>query len=282
MKQNLSKWLILVLVLVHTCGCARLAIRAASPIIPGFTDVFFEECDLELAEKAIPSQLKLLEGLLQTDPNNRKLLTALCMGFTGYAMVFVEEENPERASNLYIRARNYGLKALGLEMTDPKALPQQLKKFGQKDMAPLFWTTLSWNAWIQLNLDKPAALGQSVMAQACLNRLLALQPDYYYGTPYILEGTILAVKPEMLGGDVHKARRCFEKALRANQGKFLLTQYYYARYYAVRVQDRDLFEKLVQEVEKTPTDTLKKACLINQAIKQKMRRLSERTDEFFF
>ncbi len=253
----------------------------ASSMIPGFTSAFFEECDLELAEASLPSQLKLMEGLLNNDPENSRILTALCMGFTGYAMLFVEEENPERASELYLRAKIYGLQAMGIEDVNSSQALDQIKEIAKGDIEILFWTTMAWNAWVNLNLDKPAAIGESALAEACLKRVLEVDPGYYYGTPLMLMGTILAARPEMLGGNAPKAKAYFEKALGVTNGKFLLVPYYFARYYAVRVQNKALFAELVKTVAKATPSDLKEACLINQAVKQKMAALAEMADELF-
>ena len=86
----------------------------------------------------------------------------------------------------------------------------------------------------------------------------------------------------MLGGNAPKARICFEKAISLSDGKFLLAQYYFARYYAVRVQDKALFETLVEAVAKAKPGELKDACLINEAVKRKMEVLAEMEDELFF
>jgi len=258
-----------------------LVMPIASSMIPGFTRAFFEECDLKLAEASLPAELKLMEGLLQNDPCNPKILTALCMGFTGYAMVFVEEENPERASRLYLRAKTYGLKAMSIENTGSRQALDQIKKISRKNIEMLFWTTMAWNAWVNLNLDKPAAIGESTLAEACLKRVLEIEPDFYYGAPYVLMGAILAARPKMLGGNAPEAKSYFKKAIALSDGKFLLAQYYFARYYAVRVQDKKLFLTLTQEVAEAEPDDLKEACLINQAVKRKMATLAEMTDELF-
>ena len=262
-------------------GCTRMVMPIASSMIPGFTNAFFEECDLKLAEESLPAELKMMEGLLKNDPGNQKILTALCMGFTGYAMLFVEDEDPERASRLYFRAKTYGLQALGIENAGSRQMLDQIKKIPRGNMETLCWTTMAWNAWINLNLDKPSAIGESTLAEACLKRVLEIEPDFYYGTPYVLMGTILAARPEMLGGNPPKAKTCFEKAIRLSDGKFLLAQYYFARYYAVRVQDKALFFSLVKAVKEAQPDDLKEACLINQAVKQKMEALAEMADELF-
>lgn len=269
-------------------GCVKLALKSVPSFIPRLSQTFFEECDVDLAKQALPASLKIMEGLLKNDPKNKQILTALCSGFTGYAMLFVEDENPENASSLYLRARDYGLKALGRNAPLSKEVKLQkdvvrrrIEALGKRDLEPLFWTTMAWNAWIKLNLDKPAALGQLNTAQACLVRLLEINADYYYGTPYILMGSMLAAMPEPLGGDEKEAKQYFEKAMKISNGKFFLAHYYFARYYAVRVQDKALFLEILNQVEHTSADALSDACLINAVIKEKTKRLQENSDDLF-
>ncbi len=259
-----------------------MAVQATSSLVPDFTAAFFEECDLDMARDSLPAQLKLMEGLLKSDPGNRKILTALCMGFTGYAMLFVEDEDPERASRLYLRARIYGLRAIDLEGLPHEAIQDSLQRLGREETAPLFWTALSWNAWINLNLDKPEALGDLPVAEACLFRVMAMDPDYFFGSPSIITGAMLAARPRMLGGDAERANAFFSKAMRVSNGAFFLAPYYYARYYAVRVQDKALFLDLVKRIEQGRPDQLREVCLINTAIQQKTKALKKMSDELFF
>lgn len=283
MKRTFHNPLIAVLlILFFVTGCTRLALHVTSPLISNLTSAFFEECDLELAEQSLPAELKLMEGLLKSAPQNKELLTALCMGFTGYAMLFVEEEAPERASRLYLRARRYGLMAMGIEDANHQPILARLSAMDKGQIEPLFWVTMSWNGWINLNLDKPAALGELTASQECLKRVMKIDPEYFYGSPYIISGSMLAARPKILGGDAAKAKEFFTKAMAASNGKFFLAQYYYAKYYAVRVQDKELFLNLIEEVEQAPLDQLKEACLINSAIKEKMKGLKEMADELFF
>jgi len=269
-------------------GCMQLALRASPTLFPSFTTSIFEECDTELARNAIPAHLKLLEGLLKNDPANRQILTTLSMGFGGYAMLFVEADDPQRASTLYLRARDYGIRALaekGLQLKDAQSskegLQNILKTMGKEDLQPLFWTTMSWNAWINLNLDKATALAQLSTSQACLERVMEIDPCYFRGLPYVLMGVSLSARPPMLGGNVQQAREQFEKALQLSEGKFFLVQYYFARYYAVRVQDRTLFLKLTGEIKEGNPHELKDVCLINTIMQHRAETLREKADEFF-
>lgn len=267
-----------------------MALRVSPSLIPNFTDAFFEECDPDLAEQSLPSNLKLMEGLLKNDSDNRQLLTALCMGFTGYAMLFVEDDDSERASTLYLRAKTYGFRAIGGDAFKLKEAglkkdiirSRLLTYHDEKKIDALFWTAISWNAWINLNLDKPAALAQLGAAQACLERVLEIKPDSFHGLSYIMMGSISAAMPMALGGKADMAKTYFEKAISVSNGKFLLAQYYFARYYAVRVQNKKLFLELVKEIESSPSDGLKEVCLINAVMKKKSKRLMEMSKDLFF
>lgn len=289
MKKASWKLLVILSLILLLTGCVKLAMRFSPSLIPNLTQTFFEECDPDLAKQSLPADLKLMEGLLKNDPKNKQLLNALCMGFTGYAMLFVEEKDPQRASQIYLRARGYGLRALGgkaplLKKSDLKkeAILGRLMKIKEGEIDALFWTTMSWNAWINLNLDKPAALAQLSITQACLERVLEIKPDYFYGATYALMGSLLAARPGFFGGDVTRAKACFEKAMRLSNRKFFLVHYYFARYYAVRVQNKKLFLKLIKEVDSSPPDELKEVCLINAVMKQKTKHLMEMSEDLFF
>lgn len=289
MKKSIWKLLVIFFAISFLPGCVKLAFRFSPLLISNMSQAFFEECDTDLAKRSFPASLKLMEGLLKNDPHNKQLLTSLCMGFAGYAMLFVEENDPKRASQLYLRAREYGLKAVcrGKALFDLPRLKKEeirniLLSLSEKDAAPLFWSALSWNAWIILNLDKPAAVAQISIAEACLKRVVEMRPDYFYGAPYVLMGSILSARPVILGGDAEKAKEYFEKAIHLTHGKFLLAHYCYARYYAVRKQDKSLFVKLVSEIDMARADELKETCLINAVMKQKAGRLIEMSEELFF
>jgi tetratricopeptide (TPR) repeat protein len=269
-------------------ACMPLALRLSPSLFENLAASFFEECDAEIAETAVPSNLKLLEGLLKNDPSNHDILATLCMGYAGYGLLFVEPDDPERASRIYRRALDYGFEALGpvgektlsLE-ADAKRVEEALSRLGPKDFKALFWVALSWNAWINLNLDKPEALAQLAPSQACLKRAMALDDRYFYGLPHILTGVALSARPPLLGGNPDKARAHFQDALKCAQRRFFLAQYYFARYYAVRIQDKGLFLGLLQEILDGNPQELKEVCLINTIIQREAAKLIQETDDLF-
>jgi hypothetical protein len=280
---------IIIAVALLAQGCVGLALETSPSLIPNLTQAVFEECDTELARESIPSDLKLMEGLLKSAPQNTQILTALSMGFTGYGLLFLQDNAPERASKLYLRAKAYAMAALGdagSRLEDPTLNLERarilLKGLGRDDLEPLFWATLAWNSWVNLNLDNPNALAQMGVAQACIERLLEIDPTFFYGTAHVLMGTVLAAKPAMLGGDESSAKAHFDKAMEISKGAFLLTPYYYARYYAVKAQDKALFTQLLGEAVARPATELREACLLNTVMKEKARVLIGEMDAFFY
>lgn len=266
-------------------GCVRLALRTSPSLLTEMSEAIFEECDPKLAEVSLPAQLKFLEGLLRQDPTNRRLLTTLSMGFAGYALLFVEEEEPERASQLFFRAREYGLHALGLQQQDLKTrqeLPENLGTRDAMDFEALFWTTVSWSAWIALNLDQPTALAQVSIAEELLERALAIHSTFFEGTLYILKGTMLTARASLGGDELQKARDCFEQALAVSQRRYFMAHVYYASRYAVRVQDKALLVRLTEEVIAKHPGFPGKTCLINAVMLERAKRLAASMDELFY
>ena len=269
-------------------GCMQVALRASPSLFPNVAATIFEECDPELAKASIPPNLKLMEGLLKNDRENKKILTALSMGFAGYSLLFVEPEDPERASALYLRAFEYAVRALGhkggpLRDRDGRLEPLKaaLRDMDRMDLDALFWATLSWNAWINLNLDKPSALAQLSASEACLKRILELDDRFFFSAPHILMGASLAVRAPLLGGNPEKARIHFEHAMRQNGGKFFLAQVYFAKYYAVRIQDKALFERVLTEVVRGNPGEIKEVCLINRVMQTRAQELAKQAEDFF-
>lgn len=279
---------LIILLCLPLQGCMQVALRATPSLFPNVAATIFEECDPELAEASIPPNLKLMEGLLKSDPENRKILTTLSMGFAGYSLLFIEPEDPERASAMYLRALEYGTRALGekgapLRNRDGGLEPVRamLKNMDPNDLEALFWTTLSWNAWINLNLDKPSALAQLSASEACLRRVLELDEHFFYSAPHILMGASLAARPPILGGSPEKARIHFEQALQENHRKFYLAQVYLAKYYAVRVQDKELFARTLAEVVHGNPRELQDVCLINRVMQRRAQELVKQAEDLF-
>jgi len=75
---------------ISACTVRTLMISEAVNIIDEGVSVYDRDDDLEMLEKAFPANIKLLEALLATSPNNAKALVLLARLYSGYAFVFSE------------------------------------------------------------------------------------------------------------------------------------------------------------------------------------------------
>lgn len=75
------KFPVCLILLILSQGCSTLSVRLATPMVQSQYVSINEETDPVFAEQAIPSSLKMLEGLLRDDPENETLLENLSEGF---------------------------------------------------------------------------------------------------------------------------------------------------------------------------------------------------------
>jgi len=280
--------ILITIFLINACSVQKLALRSMSGILDNTMAALYEESDLKLAEQAIASDLKLLEGLIKSDPKNEKFLLLACQGFGAYALGFVEDSNPDRAQLFYLRGRNYGFeilkknKAFGNAMTNSiDSWEAALKRFDKSDVPALFWTANNWANWINLNLTNTDALADLPRTQLMMQRVLELDESYFFGGAHLFFATIYASRPRILGGDLEKARQHFERCFEFSQEKFLLPYLYYARYYATRNMDEELFKSTLNKIIATPDDILPEQRLPNAIAKQKAGILLQQFDELF-
>jgi hypothetical protein len=60
-----------------------------------------------------------------------------------------------------------------------------------------------------------------------------------------------------------------------------LAQVYFAKYYAVRVQDKELFERTLAEVIRGNPGKLRDVCLINRVMQSRAQDLAKQADDLF-
>lgn len=281
-------FIVIGLFLFQSCSMDRFVIRQTGALLDYGVLALYEETDLKLAEQAMASDIKLLEGMVKGDPENEHLLILTSQALAGYAMGFAEDEEPERAKVFYLRARDYGLRVLhqndSFAEADTGSLDDYhlaVKNLDKDYLDALFWTGFAWAGWINLSIDNPRAMIDLTKVQILMERVLEIDETYFHGATHLFFGSIWGLKPPMLGGDTEKAKEHFEKNLQITNSKFLLTYVYYALYYAAKVLDEDLFNSFVVKIEETPADVLPGYQLLNMIAKKKVTYLKTFGEEWF-
>ena len=270
-------------------GCIQtIATSTVGDIVHDGFRAITEEGDLELAADALPANLKLLEVMLRSDPDNETILLLLSQGYSSYALGFVEDTDPARAGVLYRRGMEYALRVLRQDEQFARALDgslddlqAELARRGRDDVPAVFWAAFGWGGFINLSLTDPDAIAGLPQSEALMTFVARIDSTFYYGGAHLFLGTLFGSRPRMLGGDPDRSRRHFESALRINGGTFLMTQVMYARSYAVQTMNEGLFDELLAQVAQSSPDILPEMRLANAIARKKAELLSGRKTELF-
>ena len=287
--NRLILFLLPLLVLFSGCSLQTIAIRSMTGVMDDGFVTMNAETDLPLAEQALASDLKLVDALILGDPENENLLLLGSQGYSSYALGFVEDQSPDRAKVFYVRARDYGLRILDENGKFATARTQTVEEFTaalnssftKDDLPAVFWTASAWGSYIKLSIDDPSVLVDLPKVLAMMDFAVKYDSTYYNGFAYAFYGTINGMTPKMLGGRPDLAKEDFERCLKINGGKFLLTYVFYAKYYAVQVQDKELFETLLKKAIDAPDNLLPEQNLANAIAKQKAKKLLAKEEELF-
>ncbi len=284
-NQILSCLLIAAFLFVN-CSIQKIAVNATSSIIDNTLTAIYEESDRKLAQDSIAGFLKMLEGLLKSDPDNRKLLRRAVEGYTGYTLGFVEDYDEERAIVFYRRARDFGRRLLSRDSSIKSALKSNLDEFelalqtrSRSDIPDLFWAANAWGSYIKTNPSDLSALADMGKVKVLMERILELDESYYFGGAHLFLGIVEVEKG--IAGNQQFAKEHFDRALKFSDGKFLLTKVLYARHYTVRTFDEKSFVTVLNEVLQTPGDVLPEYRLINEIAKEKARLYLAHKDAWF-
>ncbi len=292
-NSPLARWLhygltALVFSALISCSMQKMLVRQMKPVLLNSAQALYEEDDLPIAEQSLASNLKLIDGLLKSDPQNEELLLLAAQGYAGYALAFAEDKDPQRAKKLYLRARDYALKILRKDKRFKQAeqqgdleLQRVVDQYGKNKSAALFWAGFSWAGYALLSMDDPQALADFATIEIFMHRVEEINPEYFHGAVWLFWGAYYGMIPKMLGGDPAKSLQYFERNIRLNHGNFLLAYVYAARFYAAKILDEKKFDEYLDHIENTPSDVEKELTFLNQVAKQKARLLKQQKSERF-
>ncbi len=288
--HKLTKITFSVLLCVFLGGC----FSSRQMISEGATGLFKElalsinrQTDIALVRQGLPSYLMLIDSLINTSPEKPELLLAGAQAYASYASS-LNEEDEARTAQLIQKAKSYALKALELNPLFKGALENSIDDFkkqmetAEKAEVPLLFTVGSiWGTWIAQGPDSLEGMADLPKVEILMDRVLQLDPGYYYGGPHLFKGIILSARPVQYGGNLNKAEFHFQQALKYSQDKFLMTYVYYAQYYARQRLDRDLFIKTLNQVLAIPANREPDLTLLNTVAHEKAKKMLSQVDEFF-
>jgi hypothetical protein len=296
-----------VLTTTAACNVTKLAVGSTSKVLQKGQPAMKQEPDYEMAARALPASLKTVEAFHMVDPANQRLVRILAEGYCQYATGFIEDEweqaslarnfdevdyHSGRATKAFLRCMGYGLELLGGSWKkalhgEVEAFQAKVARAGKDQRDAMLWTAIGLAGAINQNKDDIVMVSQLPKARVLLERIAELdekdgaRDPALRALPHVALASIAVAMSRAMGGRPELGKQHFERAMEITQNKFLLAKVYYARRYAVAVQDRALFRKALIEVLQTDPAIWPDQRLANEIAHRRARRYLKNEKEWF-
>jgi predicted anti-sigma-YlaC factor YlaD len=224
------------------------------------------------------------------------LLEATSTGFLGYALLIKEEANrvevddltagrklKSRASKLFIRGRDYALRALeqrypGFVQGLKTDLDSTLAQTDAADGPFLYLAGAGWAAALGANTANLGLVADFPIAGALVQRVLEVDDIFNDGAAHEFMITFEAARP---GGGIETARKHYSRALELSGGNRASVYLALAEAVSVEEQDVNEFRAMLKaaravDVDQTPNDRL-----LNVVAQERAEWLEERVPDLF-
>ena len=267
---NLAVVFTICVLLLSACSINQLAMRAVANALTGegSSDVFTGDNDPQLVWDALPFAIKIYEALLDANPNHQALMLTTGSLFVMYANAFIQgpaeilptsewearENGMLRAKNLYLRgveilyngieARHKGFKQAA---SDSQALSAFLNRFTKDDVPFLYWAVAGGLASYSIDLLDFELNSRIPEWSALIHRAYELDPDFQGVALDEFLIIFYASLPEIMGGDVERAKLHFQRVQEKTDGKSAGAYVSYAQSICVSAYDYDTFKDYLEK-----------------------------------
>jgi predicted anti-sigma-YlaC factor YlaD len=281
------------------CSIKMMAINTLGNALSEGTSGYATDDDPELVAGAVPFGLKTIESLIDQSPRHKGLLTAAASGFTEYAYAFVQMDADyaeaqdldratamrARAKKLYLRARDYGLRALEVDFpgfgarlrTDPDAA---LARTTKKHVPVLYYTAASWGSAFAIDkADSTLSIDQSTI-EKLMQRAIALDESWEMGSLHDFFVTWEGARSSV-GGSLEKAKQHFGRSLVLSAGHRASPYVTYAESISLSAQNKKEFQELLQKALEVDVNAVPTQRLANIIAQRRAKWLLSRVDDLF-
>ena len=286
MKQSKARTILLSLTLLFLGACASMMQSATSGMAANLNAAIMNQDDPEIVRDGAPAYLLMLDSFIEGSPNDAAMLAAAAELYAAYGVIFVEDE--QRADRLTSRALKYGQKSLcisnksacGIEDLSFKESESVLAKLGKNDAASLFTFGLTSIAYIKVHSDDWGAMARLPRVESALKRVQVLDPQYNAVQVEHFLAVLNTIRPPALGGNFEAGKAHYERALSLSDGKDLSINVDYARYYARTLYDRELHDRLLNDVMSAEPNQ-DGYTLFNTLAQREAQELLDAADDYF-
>jgi hypothetical protein len=255
MIQPLAKLRLAILASTVTLGaCGLLVERATDRMSDNLSTAILNQNDPETVRDGAPAYLLLMDSLVQGNPDSVGTLSGAANLYAAYGSLFVDDD--ARAKRLTARSFDYGSRAICVQH-EPACrwsdltygeFEAEIQRVDERDVPALYAYSVSWLAFTRAHADEWEVLADLPKVEALLNRLYELDQGFDGGNIDLYLGILNSIRPPALGGNPELGRQYFERAIELTGGRDLSVKVEFARTYARLVYDRELHDRLLEDV----------------------------------
>jgi hypothetical protein len=239
---------------ILTGGCASLMSSAATGLAENLSSAVLNQNDPETARAALPAYMVLLDGILESDPDDPELLAAAATMYATYGTIFADDEL--RASRLTTRGRGYALRAMCNSYEASCNWPElnydefvaSVQGVPAKHADMLYTYGFASLAFLRAHASDMNSLAELPEIEALFFHYFDIAADQVTPSTHTYMGIMLTLRPPALGGNPELGREHFEKAIELSGGRDLGAKVEFARGYAKLMYDRELHDRLLNDV----------------------------------
>ena len=289
----------LVVSVLSACSLRQMAGKTIADSMAHGSSTYAQDDDPELIRDALPFGLKTLEGLATDLPRHRPLLRSLASGFTSYAVAYVIPESErlevvdvvaaraerDRARRLFLRGRDYGLRALEVRYPSFGAAlrtnaDQAVTQTRIDDLPDLYWTAAAWGSAISVGKGDMDLVADVPIVERLIRRAEALDDAWDDGAIHEFLITFES-RGAAMGGSLVRARQHYERAMALNRGLRIGPVVALAQQVVVQEQNRDEFDTLIARALAFDVNRAPASRLANILAQRHARQLQQSADDLF-
>lgn len=300
-RRNIGKMTVLIGMVIFIIGCSpkKMILNQFDGVFDSIETVYLTDDDPQLVKESFPFNLKIIEILLDQNPDDRDMLLTAMSSFTMYSFGFIMEDAEKagledykagtevynRANKLFNRALKYGLHGLELKYPDIHNWMDSRNKsnpFELEDLPYLYWLSATIGGQVSSSQGNPKYVVDLPKVGWLLEKSLELDEDWNDGALYSAMISYTMSRPDAVKNREQLAREYFNKAIDVSNNKDCSIYITLAESVCVKNQYKDEFKKIMIYVIDFDIETVKESKLTNAMAQSRAKWLMSRMDELFY
>lgn len=232
----------------------------------------------------LESALEKFQTVAKSDPKNYEALVYLARGY--YLLADAHCEQMDEKKRYWETGVSWGEKGMATNAAFKKAVTEEDKSVTEalplltKDqIEALYWAAASLGKWAK-NSGIATTLKYKNQIRSMIERVQALNSEFFHGAVYRYWGVYYAVAPGFAGGSMEKSLENFQKAFKV-ANNYLGTHVLYAENYVTRKGTKEEFKKELNFVLETKPETIPELVPEQLLEKRKAKLMLENIEEYF-